>query len=72
MREWLLENRISHVTMENTGVYWKPVYDVPEHSGLICRTVNASHIKHVQGHKTNRKADRQASIAVPTNTCVKF
>jgi hypothetical protein len=55
MREWLLENGVSHVAMESTGVYWKPVYNVLEPSGLICWIVNAAHIKNVPGHKTDRK-----------------
>ena len=26
LKEWLLENGITHVAMESTGIYWKPVY----------------------------------------------
>ena len=26
LKEWLLQNGITHVAMESTGVYWKPVY----------------------------------------------
>ena len=27
--EWLLEQQVTHVAMESTGVYWKPVYSAP-------------------------------------------
>jgi hypothetical protein len=30
MKNWLLENGVTHVAMESTGVYWKPVYNVLE------------------------------------------
>ncbi|HBG58865.1 MAG TPA: hypothetical protein DDX07_12730 [Porphyromonadaceae bacterium] len=29
LKEWLLDNRITHVVMESTGVHWNPVYHVP-------------------------------------------
>jgi len=28
MRDWLNQNDITHVAMESTGVYWKPVYNI--------------------------------------------
>jgi len=55
LRDWLLENRITHVAMESTGVYWKPVYQVLEPSGIKVWVVNARHIKYVPGHKTDKK-----------------
>lgn len=52
MREWLLEMRISHVAMEATGEYWKPVYEVLEgHFELVL--ANAHHVKNVPGRKTD-------------------
>ena len=33
LKEWLLSNEITHVAMESTGVYWKPVYKI--HKGSI-------------------------------------
>lgn len=56
LKDWLLANGITHVAMESTGVYWKPVYNVLEPAGLIVWIVNARHIKYVPGHKTD-KAD---------------
>ena len=32
LKGWLQENRITHVAMESTGVYWKPVFNVLEDS----------------------------------------
>lgn len=55
LRDWLLEKEVSHVAMESTGVYWKPVYNVLEPSGLTVWIVNARHIKYVPGHKTDKK-----------------
>ncbi|OMP75029.1 IS110 family transposase [[Flexibacter] sp. ATCC 35208] len=50
---WLEESGITHVAMESTGVYWKPVFNILEpHFELIL--VNARHIKYVPGHKTDR------------------
>jgi len=30
LREWLLKEGVSHVAMESTGVYWKPVFNILE------------------------------------------
>jgi len=54
LRGWLREKGITHVAMESTGVYWKPVYNVlEEHFEVIL--VNARHIKNVPGQKTDKK-----------------
>jgi transposase len=54
LRDWLTEERCSHVGMESTGVYWKPVYALLEdHFELIVG--NAHHIKNVPGRKTDVK-----------------
>ena len=52
---WLLENGITHVGMESTGVYWKPVYHVLEPSPMKVWIENARHIKYVPGHKTDKQ-----------------
>lgn len=57
MRDWLKENKISHVAMESTGVYWKPVFNILEDDFEIL-LVNARHIKNVPGHKTDKKDSR--------------
>ena len=54
MRDWLKTEKVSHVGMESTGVYWRPIYAVLEgHFVLIVG--NARHIKNVPGRKTDVK-----------------
>jgi transposase len=55
LRDWLLEHGVTHVAMESTGVYWKPIYHVLEPTGMKVWIVNARHIKYVPGHKTDKK-----------------
>ena len=52
---WLKSNEVTHVAMESTGVYWKPVFNILEED-LEVILVNARHIKNVPGRKTD-KAD---------------
>jgi transposase len=51
-RDWLEAHHVTHVAMESTGVYWKPVFHVLEGS-VQCLLVNAAHIKQVPGRKTD-------------------
>lgn len=51
---WLQNQGITHIAMESTGVYWKPVYSILEDFFHII-LVNARHIKNVPGHKTDKK-----------------
>lgn len=44
LKEWLLELGITHVAMESTGVYWKPVLNILEAGGFTILVVNARHI----------------------------
>ena len=54
LRDWLKELGVTHVGMESTGVYWKPVHTILEgHFTLIVG--NAHHIKAVPGRKTDVK-----------------
>lgn len=55
LKDWLLENGITHVAMESTGVFWKPVYNVLEPANITVWIVNAAHVKYVPGHKTDKK-----------------
>jgi transposase len=52
LRDWLEAHEITHVAMESTGVYWKPVYHLLEER-FTCLLVNAAHLKHVPGRKTD-------------------
>lgn len=55
LKVWLLDLGVTHVAMESTGVYWKPVLNVLESGGFCIMVVNARHIKYVPGHKTDKK-----------------
>ena len=50
--DWLAECQVTHVAMESTGVYWKPIYNVLEDRFTLL-LVNAQHIKAVPGRKTD-------------------
>ncbi len=54
LREWLLSEGCTHVAMESTGVYWKPVYAILEGAFNIV-VANAQHVKKVPGRKTDVK-----------------
>jgi transposase len=53
LREWLVESSVTHVAMESTGVYWKPIFNVLEAAGLMVVLANAAHVKAVPGRKTD-------------------
>jgi transposase len=52
LRDWLSAHGVTHVAMESTGVYWKPVYYVLEEV-FTCLLVNAAHVSKVPGRKTD-------------------
>jgi transposase len=52
MASWLAEHAVTHVAMESTGVFWKPIYNVLEDRFEVL-LVNAQHIKQVPGRKTD-------------------
>lgn len=52
MARWLQASGVTHVAMESTGVYWKPVYNLLEGQFEIL-VVNPDHIKKVSGRKTD-------------------
>ena len=54
MTQWFTTCGCTHVAMESTGVYWKPVYNLVEGSFEVI-LVNAAHIKQVPGRKTDVK-----------------
>src|SRR3989441_403238 len=54
LRDWLLSEGCTHVAMESTGVYWKPVYAILE-GALEIVVANAQHVKKVPGRKTDVK-----------------
>ena len=54
LSDWLRERRVTHVAMESTGVYWKPIVNLMEDEFSVW-VVNAHHIKKVPGRKTDVK-----------------
>jgi transposase len=54
MADWLAAEGVTHVAMEATGVYWKPIYNLLEDRFTLL-LVNARHVKHVPGRKTDVK-----------------
>jgi transposase len=52
LRDWLAGFGVTHVAMEATGVYWRPIWAVLEDDFelLLC---NAAHVKNVPGRKTD-------------------
>jgi transposase len=52
LSDWLLAHEVTHVAMESTGEYWKPVFNILE-SNLEVVLVNAQHVKAVPGRKTD-------------------
>lgn len=54
LADWLRAAQVTHVAMESTGVYWKPVFNILEGEFEVL-LVNAKHIKFVPGRKTDVK-----------------
>jgi transposase len=52
LSDWLASEGVTHVAMESTGVYWRPVYAILEGAFEVL-LVNARHVKNVPGRKTD-------------------
>jgi transposase len=55
LSEWLAENGCTHVAMEATGIYWKPVWHILADGKFQLILANAAHVKNVPGRKTDVK-----------------
>jgi transposase len=54
LSDWLTSKQITHIAMESTGEFWKPIYNLLEgHFEIL--VVNAKHVKNVPGRKTDVK-----------------
>ena len=53
LSEWLASNGCTHVAMEATGVYWKPVWHILSDSAFTLVLADAAHVKNVPGRKTD-------------------
>jgi len=51
--EWLASQGCTHVAMEATGVYWKPVWHILSDGDFTLVLANAGHVKNVPGRKTD-------------------
>ena len=58
LQTWLKELGVTHVAMESTGVYWKPVFNILEKDFEIV-LVNARHLKNIPGDKTDKKDSKR-------------
>src|SRR5262245_24840120 len=54
LSDWLMQAGCTHVAMESTGIYWKPVFNILEG---VCEVllINAHHVKALPGRKTDVK-----------------
>ena len=53
LSEWLASQGCTHVAMEATGVYWKPVWHILSDGDFTLVLANAKHVKNVPGRKTD-------------------
>ena len=58
LREWLHENGCTHVVMESTGSYGKPIFHVLDDGRLQVVLANSQQVKNLRGHKTDRNDSR--------------
>lgn len=54
LRDWLKQEGITHVVMESTGSYWKPVFNILEEAVRVY-LANPQDVKNRKGHKTDNK-----------------
>ncbi|MFI0478951.1 MAG: IS110 family transposase [Candidatus Rhabdochlamydia sp.] len=55
LANWLKSHEIIHVSVESTGIYWKPIFNIFEEQNFDICLVNAQHVKNVPGRKTDVK-----------------
>jgi transposase len=61
LRQWLKDLQVTHVAMESTASYWKPVFNVLEgHFEVL--VVNAQHLKAVPGRKVRREVAERIAL----------
>src|SRR5438477_6410664 len=53
LADWLKQCRVDTVAMESTGVYWIPLFQILEARGIEVHLVNAQHVHHVPGRKSD-------------------
>jgi transposase len=53
LSQWLTDQGVTHVVMESTGVYWKPVWHILDDGDFELMLANAKHVKNVPGRKSD-------------------
>jgi transposase len=53
LSEWLSAEGVTHIAMEATGVYWKPIWHILAEGNFKLLLANAAHVKNVPGRKTD-------------------
>ena len=53
LADWLSEHHVTHVSMESTGVLWKPIWNILESYEFQLQLVNARELKQVPGRKSD-------------------
>jgi transposase len=53
LSDWLSAEGVTHIAMEATGVYWKPVWHILADGDFVLVLANAAHVKNVPGRKTD-------------------
>ena len=69
LSDWLTMEGVTRVAMENTGEYWKPVFNILEDNFEEVLLVNAHHIKSVPGRKTDVKDSRMDGRLAAARPC---
>jgi transposase len=54
LRDWLKQEGVTHVVMESTGSYWRPIFNMLEESVQVY-LANSREVKNRKGHKTDKK-----------------
>jgi len=54
LADWLTSQQVSHVALESTGIYWRPVFNILEGAFSVI-LVNAQHMRAVPGRKVRRE-----------------
>jgi transposase len=52
LAQWLADHGVTHVAMESTGVFWRPIFNLLEGQCVVV-LANAAHVKAVPGRKTD-------------------
>jgi transposase len=67
LSDWLSAQGVTHIAMEATGVYWKPVWHILSDGEFDLTLANAAHVKNVPRRKTGVPGDRSSSLGWKTD-----